>query len=446
MMKAYPLIYSRTKFVDYLEDFLVRPENINVRAAAVYVNEALENVKYSDGLRHSVFSVGEYLIYGGTACMTQSIIDRILREKKIDKLDFDYEDYQADKADRPIVFFIGFAVRRNEIKTESVPYIDLYETYKIYLRYLKKQWLSATTASEVLKLNQNGAWIDIPEVEYVPQFKPDVTEYDGKKFIRNYKEDDYHTIINYYFYEMLHHPEQDFSFLSQVISDDVTSLHYKNISIFDKSVEECITLLKEQKNKPNIVRPEQTRKAPAKPIEQKNPKIVRVEDIEEKKTNPSLKMIIIVGLIIALVVCTIGFLASKLSKDKKSDNSVQEAEIEQILEDVQDLTDELGNSEEKQNSGQIILKKISEALDSLDKMDNLKQISKQVILEKISKVLDCLDKTNNLKQTPKQVILEEVSKVLDTLGKANNLEQSPKQVILEKISVALSNLDKSQQL
>jgi len=372
MMKAYPLIYSRTKFVDYLEDFLVRPENINVRAAAVYVNEALENVKYSDGLRHSVFSVGEYLIYGGTACMTQSIIDRILHEKKIDKLDFDYEDYQADKADRPIVFFIGFAVRRNEIKTESVPYIDLYETYKIYLRYLKKQWLSATTASEVLKLNQNGAWIDIPEVEYVPQFKPDVTEYDGKKFIRNYKEDDYQTIINYYFYEMLHHPEQDFSFLSQVISDDVTSLHYKNISIFDKSAEKCITLLKEQKNKPNIVRPEQTKKAPAKPIEQKNPKIVRVEDIEEKKTNSGLKMIIIVGLIISLVVCAICFLAAKLNKDKKADNSVQEAEIEQILEDVQDLTDELG------------------------KVNNLEQSPKQVILEKISDVLSNLDKSQQL--------------------------------------------------
>ena len=57
-MKVYPLIYSRTKFVDYISSFLVRPADIDYTKAVSYVNTAIEDIKYTSGVRHAVFSVG----------------------------------------------------------------------------------------------------------------------------------------------------------------------------------------------------------------------------------------------------------------------------------------------------------------------------------------------------------------------------------------------------
>ena len=92
-MKVLPLIYSRTKFCDYVSGFLVRPSDLNYSVATKYVSVALNEIKYSDGLRHTVFAVGDYIIYGGTACITSALVSRILKDKGITDLDYNHTEY-----------------------------------------------------------------------------------------------------------------------------------------------------------------------------------------------------------------------------------------------------------------------------------------------------------------------------------------------------------------
>ena len=129
-MKIYPLIYSRTKKQDYISSFLVRPEDIDYAKAVRYANAAIENIKYTAGVRHAVFSVGDYAVYSGTACYTPRLIEML--GEKLNGVD--YQEYQTDEDNRPLAFFIGFAVRKSDYEG-NVPDIDLLKTYQIYLNY-----------------------------------------------------------------------------------------------------------------------------------------------------------------------------------------------------------------------------------------------------------------------------------------------------------------------
>ena len=120
-MRICPLIYSRTKKCDYTPGFLVRPYDIDCNMAAKYVGQALEDVKHVGGIKHAVFSVGEYLIYGGIASISQILEDLIKHERQINELDFDCKEYQSDKEGRPITFFIGFGVKRSDIVAHKIP-------------------------------------------------------------------------------------------------------------------------------------------------------------------------------------------------------------------------------------------------------------------------------------------------------------------------------------
>ncbi len=229
-MKVYPVIYSRTKFCDYVSGFLVRPYDFDSIAASKYVSVALNEVKHTDGIRHAVFSVGDYIIYGGTACITTSLIQYILKEKNVEKIDLDYQEYQSDNAERPLTFFIGFAIKKSETNDVYLPSIDLYNTYKIFLNHLKKQWLNITTQTEVI---QESDYIDITSTEYKSSFVPQLSKKYGLNIIENYSEEKYQDIINYYFHQIIKNPTSDYSFLSNVLPDMVSStLLFKNISIY----------------------------------------------------------------------------------------------------------------------------------------------------------------------------------------------------------------------
>lgn len=250
-MKVYPLIYSRTKREDYISGFLVRPQDIDHDMASKYVGQALEEVKHAGGIRHAVFSVGKYIVYGGTACISQVLVSRILEEKGISELDYEYKDYQNDKANRPITFFIGFGVKRDSIfRSEDIPQIDLYTTYKIYLDYLKKQWLALTAKTQIIDGNEG---IEVDAIQYSETFMPTTVEFDGKYFVKNYDERKYQQVINYYFHQMLCDERKDFSFLSNVLPDTITSCtHFKYISIYGISPELYIEKYKPITNKSSI--------------------------------------------------------------------------------------------------------------------------------------------------------------------------------------------------
>ena len=234
-MKAYPLIYSRILNDDYPNGFLARPKDLDVSAASKYVIPAMENIQHVGGVRHAVFPAGDYLIYGGVACIAGKLVERILRSKVID---FPYEEYQADKAGRPLIFFIGFAVRKYELIRNELPDIDLYGTYKIYLSYLVKQWhneKAVTDFSEELELKIRP---------YNMEPAPQSLVANGKHILRNYCEDDFQKTIDYHFACMAWGRGGDFSFLSNVLPDDVTRSPFAYISPYNCSPEECARIMR----------------------------------------------------------------------------------------------------------------------------------------------------------------------------------------------------------
>lgn len=228
-MKAYPLIYSRTLNDDYPSGFLVRPRDLDASAAVKYVIPAMENIKYAGGIRHTVFSVGNYLIYGGVACVSDKLVELIQQSRIID---FSYREYQADKAGRPLIFFMGFAIRKSDLSSNQIPKTDLYGTYRIYLSCLKKQWLSENAVTDF------SEEIELDTRPYNSESEPLSLVAGSKHILCNYSEDGFQQIIDYYFAQMAWR-DGNISFLSNVLSEDVVRSPFSYISPYNCTAEDC---------------------------------------------------------------------------------------------------------------------------------------------------------------------------------------------------------------
>ena len=124
-IKVYPVIYSRTKNVDYVPDFLARPADLDFREANKFVEFAKDRL--NSGKRYAVFSAGNYCI-AGIACITNELAQS------------GDEEYTRDKfcGGRKISAFIGIAV--NKGRTTDIPLLSDEKYWEIYLKYIKKQW------------------------------------------------------------------------------------------------------------------------------------------------------------------------------------------------------------------------------------------------------------------------------------------------------------------
>ena len=188
-IKVYPLIYSRTKNVDSLPDFLARPADLDYKTANNFVDFAMKNVDKdsNDIQRYAVFSVGKYCI-AGTACITSNIL-----------LAGD-EEYTRDNVNggRRIQAFIGIAVDKSGNHTD-IPVLSNEKYREIYLKYLKKQWNETTTHSEEctepeIELETTNCDSFIPQTELIL----------GKNIINEYYyNNNGQRIFNYYFAENL---------------------------------------------------------------------------------------------------------------------------------------------------------------------------------------------------------------------------------------------------
>lgn len=317
-MKAYPIIYSRTKFADYVHGFLARPADLDFELASKYATEAMLNIKDADGIRHAVFSIGNYVVYGGTACVAPQLVKRIIKERTID---FDYSDYQADKVGRPLVFFIGFAILKSDIHTGEIPIIDLHYTYKVYLQFLKKQWEAATAKTEIVTLDSA---LDIETKQYSLTGSIDEIEYEGRKYLKNYNESDYQMYIDYYFSKILENPTMNISFLSQISANDCDRItHYKVVSLTDVSVETYITNSKTKKAVSS------TQKASIDPDMELQIKRTtsRIPEEEKKKglSTGWLVTLILLSLVIVALITTMAIMASRRSANKKDQKGAQTA-------------------------------------------------------------------------------------------------------------------------
>lgn len=200
-MKGYPLIYSRTKNVDFVPDFLARPKDLDCRTALRYVKDAMDKLDFVQGIRYTAFSVGNYCVCGGIACISARLVDKL----KVSYLDFlskypDAAEYLKDEKGRNIACFIGIAIPKplkSETRKDMIPDIPLEQYWGIYFEYLKHQWLEVSTYSEQIDMPP----IDIKEKQYVT-FSPKIEKYGTHSIVKDYSihEQD---ILDYFFHSIL---------------------------------------------------------------------------------------------------------------------------------------------------------------------------------------------------------------------------------------------------
>ena len=184
-MKAYPLIYSRTKYFDFVPDFLVRPADLDCHKALKYVTDAMNELDFIDGIRYSAFSEGKYFICGGLSCISKNLLDMI-KESGNPIIPGDIselaDELLRDCKGRKVACYIGIAIPKSEIKQDIIPDVTPAQYWHIYLEYLRHQWASAQeTSSEKLELPP----IELNEKKYVSGFVPEFSTIGMHRVIRN---------------------------------------------------------------------------------------------------------------------------------------------------------------------------------------------------------------------------------------------------------------------
>lgn len=227
-MKAYPLIYSRTKNVDFVPDFLTRPKDLDCQTALKYVGNAMANLDTLKTIRYSAFSVGDYCICGGVSCITKYLVEE-LKKSDITFPSQLVSEYLRDCKGRSTACFIGFAIPKSEVRSRRIPNIPLSKYWEEYLKYLKHQWDKSTTHSEELELNFPPVTLD--EKTYSSNDEPKFELIQGKKVVRNQKESLQRT-LNYFFDQILNKGSQD-SFISDINRNEWDALKFTCASVSD---------------------------------------------------------------------------------------------------------------------------------------------------------------------------------------------------------------------
>lgn len=225
-MNAYPLIYSRTKNVDFVPDFLTRPKDLDCQAALKYVENAMANLDTLKTIRYSAFSVGKYCICGGISCVTKYLVEELKKSGST----FDFQaasEYLRDCKGRSTACFIGFAIPKSKVRSGRIPNIPLSKYWKEYLEYLKHQWDKSTTHSEEL----NFPPVTLDEKTYSSNDKPEFEQIQEKKVIRNQKEKLQGT-LDYFFDQILNKGSQD-SFISDIDRNEWDALKFTCASVSD---------------------------------------------------------------------------------------------------------------------------------------------------------------------------------------------------------------------
>lgn len=225
-MKAYPLIYSRTKNVDFVPDFLTRPKDLDCQTALKYVGNAMANLDTLKTIRYSAFSVGNYCICGGISCVTKYLVEELKKSGSTFSSQL-VSEYLRDCKGRSTACFIGFAIPKSEVRSGRIPNILLSKYWEEYLKYLKPQWDKSTTHSEKL----NFPPVTLNEKTYSSNYKPEFEPIQGKKVIRNQKEKLQDT-LDYFFDKILNKGSQD-SFISDICNRnewDALKFTYASVS------------------------------------------------------------------------------------------------------------------------------------------------------------------------------------------------------------------------
>lgn len=228
-MNAYPLIYSRTKNVDFVPDFLTRPKDLDCQTALKYVGNAMANLDTLKTIRYSAFSVGDYCICGGISCVTKYLVEELKKSGSTFSSQL-VSEYLRDCKGRSTACFIGFAIPKSpksKVRSGRIPDIPLSKYWDVYSEYLKHQWDKSTTHSEKL----NFPPIKLDEKTYSSKHKPEFEPIQRKKVIRNQKEKLQGT-LDYFFDLILNKGSQD-SFISDIDRNEWDALKFTCASVSD---------------------------------------------------------------------------------------------------------------------------------------------------------------------------------------------------------------------
>lgn len=291
-MKAFPIIYSRTKNCDFVPDFLVRPEDFDYQTAIKYVNSAMKELDFCSEIRYAVFGVGEYSVCCGIACITDILA------KKVGKEADDYE-YTRDIGGRRMQAFIGFAFKKTDITLDEIPCITLEQYWNVYLKYLKEQWLTPVTKST------RACSMEIDSKPYIPQkYLNNFHSKGTKKYVlqddfKNNSQD----ILDYYIYSCMHNRGD--SFLSGINRNEhFYDNYFQSLSVSESVAPSINSELNEPSvTPPNISQFEKTNST-AKPFSRYD-QIAQINNIStrndttqlpiQQKKNPQRKNLVLLG-------------------------------------------------------------------------------------------------------------------------------------------------------
>lgn len=225
-MKAYPLIYSRTKNDDFVPDFLTRPADLDWQTALKYITSAIANLGTLNGIRYSIFSVGDYYVCG-ISCITKILVNQLTGEFNSEVID-KANNYLNDCKGRNIAAFIGFAVPKLETVTGRIPDIKLSEYWTVYQEYLSHQWEKPRTESE--KLSSPTEELNVKM--YNGLQKPDIEMVKQKYIVKNFHNDE-HTTLDYFSDRIMNHSE-NISFISDIVyKEDWDKMYFTHAYVSD---------------------------------------------------------------------------------------------------------------------------------------------------------------------------------------------------------------------
>jgi len=175
-MKAIPFICSRTKNVDFISSYLVRPD-FDWNEARDYVSNAMDKLDILDDLRYAVFYCDGYCFLG-IGCLSSFLVKKT--GLKVN------ESLLRDKVGRSLACFIGFAIPLDMVdRTAALPDVvsdDFINTCcKMYFDHLSVQWESDFVESEVISYCSEFT-IELKEVyhENYMRYKPDCNAFNKK--------------------------------------------------------------------------------------------------------------------------------------------------------------------------------------------------------------------------------------------------------------------------
>ncbi len=205
MIKAYPLIDTRIKNVDFPSNFYVQPKDLDSTKAKKIVAAAMKGLAENSDIRYLVFSLDKYMIFG-IAGFTRKIAEVVGDASK-------YSQYLSDKFGRPTKAFIGYAVDKTDITNSSVPDVSMDTYFDMYIEYLTKQWEEPIIKTEYL----SSPVCELESSERIGA-TPTIVEVSGRRFIEKeyfyaHKEE----IISYYFNKIV--SDSTISFLSGIDKD-----------------------------------------------------------------------------------------------------------------------------------------------------------------------------------------------------------------------------------